>query len=232
MLSQGPDIFLNAERFFTSKQVLLVISRSSSGGLIRIRDKGYENLCVCRGPDHTFALASNGFNCFLIQGLLWVQLMIMANSSIDTVGTDVGALSVSVTPLLQACFTVAELLTARAAGSALTFVQGWLCADTPCTTSASSLASWRGNVVYRRGIWHLDVVITGSILPLGFRVSADRRSQLSVNDGGGARGFPFAWSQVFPRRLVLDLYTHIQWRMVVPSRLVLDLYILCLVQWR
>ena len=103
--------------------------------------------------------------------MLWVQLMIMANSSIKTMGMDVGALTVSVTPLLQACFSVAELLTAHAAGTALAFVCSLLCADSPLAASASNLSMWRGSVVHERGSWHLAVI-----------VSADRLSQLSFGD--------------------------------------------------
>ena len=85
--------------------------------------------------------------------------------------------------------------------------------------------------MYCRSVWHRGVIITGRILHLRV-VSADRWSQLSVNDGGGITGFLCTWSQIVPRKPVLDLHSHGEWCLVVPRRLVLDLSTLCLVWWR
>ena len=44
------DFFVHAKCLFTSKQILVIISRGSCGGLIRVLDEGQEDLCVCRLP--------------------------------------------------------------------------------------------------------------------------------------------------------------------------------------
>ena len=89
----------------------------------------------------------------------------------DTLSINVGALRVAVRPLLQTCFTMAELLTTHAAGCTFAFVCSLLRADSPLAASAPDLSTWSGHVVHEGGSWHLGVI-----------VSADRLSQLSFGD--------------------------------------------------
>ena len=114
--------------------------------------------------------------------------MIMSNSTIDTLSIYVGTLGMSIGPLLQARFAMADHTC-----STLAFVRRLLCADSPLGAPASNLPPWRSNVVHE-----------GSSRHLGFIVSADKVSQFSVNDGGRVRAFTCKWSQIVPRRLVPD----------------------------
>ena len=141
----------------------------------------------------------------------------MSKSAIDTLSMYVGTLGISIGPLLQTRFAMAELLTTHAAGSTLEFVCRVLCADSPLAASVPDLSTRCGNVVHKGSSWHRGVVITGRILPLGVIVSADRVSQLSVNDRGRVRAIPLQVASDrslqagtepgLPLRLVLDLST-------------------------
>ena len=59
---------VTARSLLTTEQVLIVISGWRSGGLIRVRGKGLEDLCVCRSAHDTVALSYNGFFCVLLRG--------------------------------------------------------------------------------------------------------------------------------------------------------------------
>ena len=58
--------------------------------------------------------------------------------------------------------------------------------------------------MYHGRIWHESILITGSALSVCFIVSADKVSQLSVDDGVRASVCLCRWCKAAPRRLVHD----------------------------
>ena len=85
--------------------------------------------------------------------------------------------------------------------------------------------------MYHRCIWHVSILNTGCALSLCFIVSADKVSQLSVDDGVRVSVDRCRWCKVVPRRLLHDRSSRWGWGKVVPSRLVLSRSTLRLVQW-
>ena len=138
----------------------------------------------------------------------------------------------TIAPLLETCFTMTKSRATHVAGSTLAFTRGRLCTDAPFTTSPSNRASWCSNVVYCWRVWHRSVSINRSVLSLRGIVSADKVSQLSVNDDGRVKIVPCERCLIVPSRLVLTQGIRSRRLEVVPSRLVLARSFLWLVQWR
>ena len=108
--------------------------------------------------------------------------MIMTETSIDTKCMYVVMIGLTIAPLLKSRFTVSESYSSQVTGSTLAFTLGRLCTDAPFAASFSNHTSWCSSVVYCWCIWHRSVWNIRSVLSLRGIVSADKVSQLSVND--------------------------------------------------
>ena len=86
--------------------------------------------------------------------------------------------------------------------------------------------------MYHKRIWHESILIAGSAVSLCLVVSADKVSQLSVDDGVRVCVRSCRQRNAITRRLVHDRSTRWGWGLVVPSRLVLARSTMWLVQQR
>ena len=140
--------------------------------------------------------------------------MIMSNTFVDTLGMYVSIVGFTIAPLLKTRFTVCKPRATSGARGASSLVCWLSRADSPLTGSSTKASAWRS-----------DVMREGSSSHLGVIVSADKASQLSVNDGAwdvafpcwqvlGWRGCSGTWKSVsvvngvwsFPSCLVLDRF--------------------------
>ena len=77
-----------------------------------------------------------------------------------------------------------------------------------------------------RHIWHQNIRHIGSVLSLQSIVSADKVSQLSVDDGVRVEVFPCEWCLIVPGWMVLTRGMRCRRLRVAPRRLVLNQTIL------
>ena len=96
----------------------------------------------------------------------------MSNTSVDTIGMDVGVARVTIAPLLKSCFSMCNLRAADGARGAPSRVCCLLRVDGTLAASSTNASAWCSDVMREESGRHLGVI-----------VSADRVSQLSVNDG-------------------------------------------------
>ena len=75
-----------------------------------------------------------------------------------------------------------ESYSAHRAGSTFAFACWRLCTDAPLTASSTNRASRSGDIMHCWYVWHRNIRSIGTILSLRGIVSADKVSQLSVND--------------------------------------------------
>ena len=93
--------------------------------------------------------------------------------------SNVGTLGVSIGPLLQTRFTMAELLTTHAAGSAFAFMCSLLSADSPQAASAPDLSTRCGTVVNKVCIGLSEVSLFAGTEPAFPLRVASCRSQVA-----------------------------------------------------
>ena len=143
-------------------------------------------------------LAGDCMNCFLIISQLRVQFMIMSETPVGTVCMYVVMVGFAITPLLESCLAVSESCSAHTAGSTFAFACRRLCTDAPLAASSTNRASRSGDVMHCWYVWHQNIWYIVSILSLRGIVSADKVSQLSVNDDVSVKIVPCEWCLVVP----------------------------------